>query len=66
MSTEFAQLLVAVVSIILTLCFASIRHTQQKAKELADAVLLQNIEIVNLKIELAVTKAQTQISRNRS
>lgn len=56
MSTELSQVVVAAVSVIVTVCVASVKHMHEKSKELADAVLIQNNKICDLERKLAVAE----------
>ena len=56
MNQKYSNIIIAVLSAIVTLCAASISHMSEKAKELSDAVLVQNLRISQLEQQQSVTK----------
>jgi hypothetical protein len=51
---------IALASIVVTICLFMTAAAQTKQKELADAVLIQNREIVDLKVHQAVIEYRLQ------
>jgi hypothetical protein len=56
MNQKYSNIIIAVLSAIVTLCAATIAHMNEKARELSEAVLVQNLRISQLEQTAAVNK----------